>query len=69
MSILIQLCFLALQAFVWVASLSCNSPLFPFKLRGDEGGVEKIQNFHLEEIGEKKEGFSTISRGQRKEGG
>ena len=41
--------FLGLQAFVWVASPSCNSPLFP--LRGDEGGVEKIQNFHLEEKG------------------
>jgi hypothetical protein len=69
MSILIQLCFLAFQAFVWVASPSSNSPLLSFKLRGDEGGVEKIKNFHLEEIGEKEEGFSTISRSQRKEGG
>ena len=69
MSILIQLCFLALQAFVWVASPSCNSPLFPFKFKGDEGGIEKIQDFHLEEKGDKKVGFSTISRGQRKEGG
>jgi len=48
---------------------SCNSPLFPFKFKEDEGGIEKIQDFHLEEKGDKKVGFSTISRGQRKEGG
>ena len=69
MSILIQLCFLALQPFVWVASPSCNPPLLSFKLREDKGGIEKIQDFHLEEIGKKEEGFSTISRSQRKKGG
>jgi hypothetical protein len=57
MSILIQLCFLALQAFVWVASPSCNSPLFPFKSRGDEGGGRKRRDLApFQEAKEKKEG-------------
>jgi hypothetical protein len=69
MSILIQLCFLAFQAFVGVASPSCNSPLFPFKLTGDELGVEKIQNFYLEEKGEKKRDLAPFQEAKEEKEG
>ena len=46
---------------------SCSSLLFP--LRGDEGGVERIQNFHLEEKGEKRRDLALFQEAKEKKEG